>query len=461
MQFAEVTYVIQESDTDGLNVTVTISPALSTASQVKLTTSGHSTRNVDYSLTGLTRHTVPGAHGTRSHTEYVDLPAGATSVLLKFRVFRDNLVEDNESAVFQLTSIDAANAPYKMGNPASTEIVVLDDSTVGIKQDVFGVSGALPWTATLTVYDVSHQRGSNPMVTRKKKDPGGRYIPCTGNSGFSANESYVHGFVYERVALSEVTGTTSFTALGCRNGSTAGAQCLSQGQNALTDNGFVHGGVAYRVHTVSLTGETLTLAFDRSIPESLKSTLALTVGGSTVLRLADASHLNGALQWSNTGLSWSVTNPASTVTLRLEAYQGGEGPGSGEEAERDPLTASFEAVPGEHDGTAFAFRVRLSETVGKFSRSPRASSFAVTRGRVTGVEQVGAGLWQVTVQPASSDDVTVTLAGGRDCDDEPSGAVCAPDGRALSNTSTATVGGRTPQPEEQWRPSPNRRRNRP
>ncbi len=120
-------------------------------------------------------------------------------------------------------------------------------------------------------------------------------------------------------------------------------------------------------------------------------------------------------------------------------FMGGEGPGSGGEQQGDLLTAVFEEVPEEHDGTEFAFLVRLSETVGSFSRSPRAWSFAVTRGRVTGVEQVGAGLWRVTVRPASPSDVTVTLAGGRDCDDEPSGAVCTPDGRALSNTSSARV----------------------
>ncbi len=120
-------------------------------------------------------------------------------------------------------------------------------------------------------------------------------------------------------------------------------------------------------------------------------------------------------------------------------FEGGEGPGSGGEEERDPLTAGFEEVPEEHDGTEFAFRVRLSETVGSFSRSPRLWSFAVTQGRVTGVEQIGAGLWRVTVRPTSPSDVTVTLAGGRDCDDEPSGAVCTPDGRALSNTSSARI----------------------
>ena len=140
----------------------------------------------------------------------------------------------------------------------------------------------------------------------------------------------------------------------------------------------------------------------------------------------------------------------------LADYQGGEGPGSsGEQQQRDPLTAVFEDVPEAHDGTEFAFRVRLSETVGRFSRSPRASSFVVTQGRVMGVEQVGAGLWRVRVRPASpSGVVTVTLAGGRDCDHEPSGAVCAPDGRALSNTSFARIAAGPQQQQVSATPEP-------
>ncbi len=449
--FAEVTYVIQENDTSGLFINVKITPALSTASRVKFTTSGTATRNVDYTITGLTK-VWSGPNHWSATTEYVDLPAGATSVTLKFQALPDKLTENNESAVLSLTSIDAANAPYKLGNPASTEVVVLDNLT-GPNPDSAGVSGALPWTATLTVKDVSHERGSSPMVTRKKKDAG-QYIACTDNSGLEANESCVHGFVYEKVALldedsmSIISGTTSFPMVGCQNDHKNGRQCYPP--HALSDNGFSDGGSAHRVLGVVLSGGTLSLSFDRPLSDALKAVAKLTVDGSTELRLADATQFGSSYHWGNTGLTWT-TDPAQSVSLRLERVsqqRGGEGPGSNEEAQRDPLTASFETVPAKHDGqSAFTLNVRLSETVGKFSRSPRASSFAVTQGLVTNVEQVGAGLWRVTVQPASSDDVTVTLAGGRDCDDEPSGAVCARDGRALSNTSTATVGGPPPQPE--------------
>ena len=49
------------------------------------------------------------------------------------------------------------------------------------------------------------------------------------------------------------------------------------------------------------------------------------------------------------------------------------------------------------------------------------------------------GLWRVRVAPKSWKDMTVTLSGGRACGE--AGAVCTADGRALTNTSTASIGG--------------------
>ena len=105
----------------------------------------------------------------------------------------------------------------------------------------------------------------------------------------------------------------------------------------------------------------------------------------------------------------------------------------------DPLTGSFEEVPAEHGGgnKTFTFLVRFSEPLGTGGRMPSPSSFEVTRGRVQSVTQVEGGLWRVRVKPSSRRTVKVTLAGGRDCD--AAGAVCTPDGRALENTSSATV----------------------
>ena len=108
-----------------------------------------------------------------------------------------------------------------------------------------------------------------------------------------------------------------------------------------------------------------------------------------------------------------------------------------------PLTASFEGVPSEHDGeTAFTFRIAFSEPLSRMSgRRLRSDVVAVSGGRATAAGRVDRrrDLWQVTVEPDSLADVTVTLEAGAACDTP--AAVCTADGRALSNTISTTVRG--------------------
>ena len=109
-----------------------------------------------------------------------------------------------------------------------------------------------------------------------------------------------------------------------------------------------------------------------------------------------------------------------------------------------PLTASFEGMPGEHDGAgAFTFRVAFSEPIGIGYRSLREDAFAVSGGRVTGGRRVDdrRDLFEMTVEPDGEGDVTVTLPAGRDCG--VSGAICTKgeNRRQLTNTPTATVAG--------------------
>ena len=108
----------------------------------------------------------------------------------------------------------------------------------------------------------------------------------------------------------------------------------------------------------------------------------------------------------------------------------------------EPLTASFEGLPSEHDGqTAFTLRIAFSETIRMSGRRLRSDVVAVAGGRATKAGRVHRrkDLWKLTVRPDSLADVTVTLAAGAACDS--SGAVCTADGRALSNTISATVKG--------------------
>ena len=106
------------------------------------------------------------------------------------------------------------------------------------------------------------------------------------------------------------------------------------------------------------------------------------------------------------------------------------------------LTARFVDMPSEHDGeTAFKFRIAFSEEIRMSGRRLRSEVVAVSGGRATKAGRANRrkDLWKLKVRPDSLADVTVTLSSGAACDTP--GAVCTADGRALSNTISATVRG--------------------
>ena len=104
-----------------------------------------------------------------------------------------------------------------------------------------------------------------------------------------------------------------------------------------------------------------------------------------------------------------------------------------------PLTASFERVPAEHDGTTFVFHARFSEDPAVSYLALRDESFGVTGGAVVGARRKDGrdDLREIHVKPAGHGDVTVSLPPTTDCDAD--GAICTADGRPLSNANAATV----------------------
>ena len=103
----------------------------------------------------------------------------------------------------------------------------------------------------------------------------------------------------------------------------------------------------------------------------------------------------------------------------------------------EPLTASFSGVPAEHAGEGrFTFDLTFSEDVEGLSfKTLRDEAFDVSGGTVRRAKrkQSGSNLgWIIHVEPASDGPVTIRL---------PAGSVETADGRALSNSSSATVAG--------------------
>ncbi len=121
--------------------------------------------------------------------------------------------------------------------------------------------------------------------------------------------------------------------------------------------------------------------------------------------------------------------------------------------EQESLTARFEGMPAEHDGeSAFTLRMAFSEPLSWMNgRRLREDVVAVSGGRATKGKRVNRrrDLWQLTVEPDSPADVTVTLAAGAACDSP--AAVCTADGRSLSEGISTTVRG--PAADEQESPA--------
>ena len=130
----------------------------------------------------------------------------------------------------------------------------------------------------------------------------------------------------------------------------------------------------------------------------------------------------------------------SSVVARIP----GPANGAGQREGPSPLTARFENVPAEHDGEgAFTFEVAFSEDIGTGSATLRDDSFDVDEATVTAARRVDGrnDLWELTVQPDSRADVSITLPGNRTC--TTTGAVCTREDqpRPLTNSPSATVAG--------------------
>ena len=147
---------------------------------------------------------------------------------------------------------------------------------------------------------------------------------------------------------------------------------------------------------------------------------------------ANSLALNGATIRNSSGVDAGLTHPGASLG------------GTDEPAAAVPLTASFTNAPPEHDGSGtFTFRILFSQPIGISYQTLRDESLTVTGGTVTRARRVDGrhDLWEITVEPSGAEDVTITLAGGRDCGT--TGAVCTREDtpRALTNSPSATVQG--------------------
>ena len=105
-----------------------------------------------------------------------------------------------------------------------------------------------------------------------------------------------------------------------------------------------------------------------------------------------------------------------------------------------PLTASFENMPAEHDGsTVFTFRLRFSEDPAVSYRVLRDEAFSVSGGTVKYARRVDGrdDLREIHVEPVTTGEIRISLPATTDCDT--ADAICTADGRGLSHSLSARV----------------------
>ncbi len=109
----------------------------------------------------------------------------------------------------------------------------------------------------------------------------------------------------------------------------------------------------------------------------------------------------------------------------------------------EPLTASLSNGPPSHDGeNVFTFELHFSEEFSVSYKRLRDDAFIASGGDVTRAKRLERGSnigWRIHVRPDGDGAVSIILPETTDC--EATGAICAGDGRMLSNRSELTVSG--------------------
>ena len=110
-----------------------------------------------------------------------------------------------------------------------------------------------------------------------------------------------------------------------------------------------------------------------------------------------------------------------------------------------PLTARFENMPSEHDGSEFTFELHFSESPEVPYRRLRDRSFTLVQADVIMAKRQNPQAanknqsWTITVEPLGTEEISITLPAAVSCTDDKS--ICAHDGRKLSHATSATVAG--------------------
>ena len=129
------------------------------------------------------------------------------------------------------------------------------------------------------------------------------------------------------------------------------------------------------------------------------------------------------------------------------------GPGTAPATAAEPLTATLEDTPTNHDGSsAFTFRIAFSADVEITPEDMRDHALVVSGGTVTAAAQVDGrkDLWELTLEPAGSGPVSILTPLERACTE--TGALCTAEGVMLTVAPALQVAGPVAQGQQALAP---------
>ncbi len=201
-------------------------------------------------------------------------------------------------------------------------------------------------------------------------------------------------------------GEIATSQVGCSTaGSDPAVRCSLT--SVLTDDDFTYGGVDYEIVRILAVSGILSIEFNKAIPANLIATMTLHVG-SREFPFANADQLlgNTRLNWSNTGLDWSVgdmvelklvgTPPPPTVSLSASSDRVTEG-------QSVTVTAKLSRALSEEQ----TIQVRVTRDTAEPGDVGTPTSITINPGAISGTGTI------TTKQDTDYEDETFTVSLGR------------------------------------------------
>ena len=361
----------------------------------------------------------------------------AISVIAIFADDRGN-TESLESAptepVAAAANTPATGAPAIIGTAQVGETLTADITGIADADGMTGVAFTYQWLA-----DDAEIAGATGLTYALADDDAGKAIRVrvsftddAGNAETLTSTATVAVALVAWSAALTVGTDTSYIPLASGY-STWGMD------GTLSADTFTLDGTTYRVLVLAHQSDGLVLGID---PE-LQGDFTLGIGDVQYERRESSRPITkyrDAYWWEARDWSWSA---GDTLEVSLTLTSGADAPVP--QLPLAPPAAWFRLAPENHNGVdGFTFRLHFSQDIATGRETLRDHSLEVTGGSVTGVERVNGShrIWEITVAPASSGDVTIALPADRTC--EAPGAICTADGRELHNRPEFTVPGPDP-----------------